>query len=56
MTTVGTFRFTTTLLFIANARRGSRIGLDEGADGVWSIYFGSILLAKLDERDMIIRE
>jgi hypothetical protein len=30
--------------------------LDEEADGVWSIYFGRILLAKLDERDMIIRE
>jgi hypothetical protein len=30
--------------------------LDEEADGGWSIYFGSILLAKLDERDMIIRE
>lgn len=56
VTPVGTFRFKTKLLFIANALRGYRIGLDEEADGVWSIYFGSILLAKLDERDMIIRE
>ncbi len=56
VTTVGTFRFKTTLLFIANALRGYCIGLDEEADGIWSIYFGDILLAKLDERDMIIRE
>lgn len=56
VTTVGTFRFKTKLLFIANALRGYHIGLDEEADGVWSIFFGDILLAKLDERDYIIRE
>ncbi len=27
------------------------IGLDEVADGVWSAYFGSLLLGRLDERD-----
>lgn len=44
VTTVGTFRIKTKLRFIANARRGYRIGLDEEADGVWSIspgLFGS---------------
>jgi len=56
VTTVGTFRFKTKLLFIANALRGYHIGLDEEADGVWSIFFGDIELAKLDERDYIIRE
>lgn len=56
VTTVGTFRFKTKLLFIANALRGYYIGLDEEADGIWSIFFGDILLAKLDERDYIIRE
>ena len=56
VTTVGTFRFKPKLRFIANARRRYHIGLDEEADGVWSIYFGEILLAKLDERDYIIRE
>lgn len=56
VTTVGTFRFKTKLLFIANALRGYHIGLDEEADGVWSIFFGNTLLAKLDERDYIIRE
>jgi len=56
VTTVGTFRFKTKLLFIANALRGYHIGLDEEDDGIWSIFFGTILLAKLDERDYIIRE
>lgn len=56
VTTVGTFRFKTKLLFIANALRGYHIGLDEETDGVWSIFFGDVLLAKLDERDYIIRE
>jgi hypothetical protein len=51
-----TFRFKTKLLFIANALRGYHIGLNEEADGVWSIFFGDVLLAKLDERDYIIRE
>ena len=41
---------------IANALRGYHIGLDEEADGVWSIFFDHILRAKLDERDYIIRE
>lgn len=36
--------------------RGYHIGLDEEADGVWSVFFGDFLLAKLDERDYIIRE
>jgi putative transposase len=56
VTTVGTFRFQNQLLFIANALRGYHIGLEEEADGIWAIYFGTILLAKLDERDYIIRE
>jgi putative transposase len=27
------------------------VGLDEVADGVWSVYFGPLLLGRLDERD-----
>ena len=56
VTTVGTSRFQNKLLSIANARRGYHIGLEEEADGIWSIDCGTILLAKLDERDDIIRE
>lgn len=25
-------------------------------DGIWSIYFGAVLIAKVDEREMIIRD
>ncbi|HRN54223.1 MAG TPA: integrase core domain-containing protein, partial [Gemmatimonadaceae bacterium] len=56
VTTVGTFRFNTKVIFIANALRGYHLGFLEEADGIWSIYFGEILLAKMDERNYIIRE
>jgi hypothetical protein len=56
VTTVGTFRFNTKLLFIANALRGYHIDRDEEGDGVRSIVFGTNLLARLDERDSIVRK
>ena len=52
----GTFRLKPKLLFIANALKQHHIGLDETDDGIWSIYFGAVLLGKVDERDMIIRD
>lgn len=55
ITTGGTFRFQNRLLFLATSLTGHHIGLDETEDGVWSLYFNSVLLAKLDERDYIIR-
>lgn len=56
ITNAGTFRFQHKLLFIANALKQHHIGLDETGDGIWSIYFGTVLLAKVDEREMIIRD
>jgi hypothetical protein len=32
-----------------------QIGLEETEDGIWAIYFHTILLATFDERDYIIR-
>jgi putative transposase len=55
ITTGGTFRFQHRLLFISNSLTGHHIGLEEVDDGVWTIYFNTVLLAKLDERDYIIR-
>lgn len=55
ITTGGTFRFKRRLLFIANALTGHPIGLEECNTGVWNIFFANILLAKLDERDYVIR-
>jgi hypothetical protein len=51
----GTFRFKTHLLFIASALKQHSIGLEEVEDGIWSIYFCQVLLARLDEREFVIR-
>jgi hypothetical protein len=55
ITTGGTFRFQHKLLYLANAMVDQHIGLEETDDGVWSIYFNTVLLATLDESDYIIR-
>jgi len=31
------------------------IGLEETDDGIWTIYFNTVLIATLNERDYIIR-
>ncbi|MBI4501994.1 MAG: hypothetical protein HY700_12645 [Gemmatimonadetes bacterium] len=43
------------LLHIANALVDQHIGLEETDDGIWSIYFNTVLIATLDEREYIIR-
>ena len=40
---------------LANALTDQQIGLEETDDGLWSLYFHSVLLATLDERDYIIQ-
>ena len=54
ITTGGTFRFRTRLLYLANAMVDQHIGLEETDDGVWAIHFHTVLLATFDERDYII--
>ena len=56
VTNAGTFRLKHKRLFIANALNQHHLGLDDTDDGIWSIYFGTVLLAKVDERDMVIRD
>ena len=55
ITNAGTFRFKHRLLFIAHSLAPHTIGLEEVDDGIWSIYFCRVLIARLDERDYIIR-
>jgi len=55
ITTGGTFRFQRRLLFLANPLVGHHIGLEETDDGIWAIYFNTVLLATLDERAFVIR-
>jgi putative transposase len=39
------------LLFLSEALSGERVGLEETADGVWTVYFGPLLLARFDEKE-----
>ncbi len=56
MTNAGTIRFKKRLLFIANSLKQQVLGLEEVEDGVWSIYFFcNVLLARVDERDYVLR-
>ena len=55
ITTGGTFRFQHRLLYLANSLVDQCIGLEETDDGLWAIYFNTVLIATLDERDYIIR-
>lgn len=55
VTDAGTFRFRQRLLYIANSLVDQHIGLEETDDGVWAIYFNTVLIATLNERDYIIR-
>ena len=55
ITTGGTFEFQGRLLFLATPLVHHHVGLEEVDAGIWNIYFNRVLLAKLDERDYIIR-
>jgi transposase InsO family protein len=46
----GTLRFKARQLFLSQALKQHFVGLEETADGIWSIYFYDVLLGKLDER------
>jgi putative transposase len=47
----GTFCFQTRQLFTSETLLQEDIALEETADGIWSISFDDVPLARLDERD-----
>jgi hypothetical protein len=55
ITSGGTVRSGWRLLFLANPFEGYNIRLDETEDGICSIYFCQVLIARFIERDHIIR-
>ena len=55
MTNAGTIRFKKRLFFIANSLKQQPLGLEEVDDRVWSVYFCNVLLARVDERDYVLR-
>jgi hypothetical protein len=55
VTNACTIRRKKRVLFLANALKQHVVGLEEVDDGIWSIYFCNVLLARVDERDFILR-
>ncbi len=56
VTSGGTIRFKRKLLFLANPLRHLEVGLEEVNDGIWSLYFYRVLLARFDEREYILHD
>ena len=54
MSNAGCFRFKKQVIFISQALAQEWIGLEEVEDRIWSVYFYDVLLARLDEREMIL--
>jgi len=54
VTTGGTIRFQRRLLYLANSLVDQHIGLEETDDGIWAIYFNTVLLGTMDERDGVV--
>jgi hypothetical protein len=39
-------------IFTSKTLAGEWVGLEEIDDGIWSVYYGPVLLARFDEREM----
>ena len=50
----GCFRFKSHVLFLSQALKQEWIGLEEIENGIWSLHFYDVLLARLDEREMTL--
>lgn len=48
---VGTIRFRGREIFVSEVLVNESIALEEVADGVWSVFFYHVLLARFSERD-----
>ena len=51
VSTTGHIKFKNHALWLSETLKHQVVGLDEINDGIWSIYFYDVLLARLDERD-----
>jgi putative transposase len=47
----GDIRWRGCRLFVSEVLARERVGLEEVDDGIWSLYFGPVLLARFDERE-----
>ena len=48
----GLMRWKVDRIFTSKTLSGEYVGLEEIDDGIWSLYYGSVLLARFDEREM----
>lgn len=48
----GTMRWKNGRIFTSKTLRGEWVRLEEIDDGIWSLYYGPVLLARFDEREM----
>jgi hypothetical protein len=55
VTDAGTIRFKTRLLYLSTALRQHRVGLEEVDDGIWSLYFCTVLLRRIAERKALVK-
>lgn len=55
VTSSGTIRLRDRIVFISCALTSHLIGLEEINTGVWSVYLCNVLLARIDERDFVVR-
>lgn len=51
VTSVGHIKFKNRLLFLSSNLLGETVALEEIDDGIWSIYYYDILIARLNERE-----
>jgi transposase InsO family protein len=47
----GLMRWKDDRIFVSKTLVGETIGLEEVEDGIWSVYYGEVLLARFDERE-----
>ncbi len=47
----GTVRWKNSRLFLSHTLRHETVGFEEIDDGIWSLYYGRVLLARFDERE-----
>lgn len=50
----GSIRWKGSEIFLSEALAGERIGLEEIDDGIWSLHFAHVTLARFDERNSIL--
>jgi transposase InsO family protein len=51
ITTIGVFSWKHHPIFVSEALRHETIGLEPIADGLWSVFFGNVLLGRFSEHD-----